>query len=46
MDTNYFVIDSTNHIVRAFKTLKEAQAFKVYNSRYDWRISYLKSTER
>lgn len=34
----YYVLDSTNEIVRAFCTFSEANNFKVINNRMDWII--------
>ena len=35
---NHVVIDSTNHIVRCFKTYQEAECFIIVNNRLDWKI--------
>lgn len=41
---NHVVIDSTNHIVRCFKTYQEAECFIIANNRFDWKIvSYHKA---
>lgn len=41
---NHVVIDSTNHIVRYFKTYQEAKCFIIVNNRLDWKIvSYSKA---
>lgn len=41
---NHAVIDSTNHIVRCFKTYQEAECFIIVNNRLDWKIvSYHKA---
>jgi hypothetical protein len=41
---NYVVIDSTNHVVRYFKTYQEAECFIIVNNRLDWKIiSYFKA---
>ena len=38
------IIDSTNHIVRYFKTYQEAKCFIIVNNRLDWKIvSYHKA---
>lgn len=34
----YVIIDSTNHIVRSFKTYREADCFRIANNRRDWKI--------
>ena len=36
--SEYVVIDSTNHIVRCFKTYQEAECFIIVNNRLDWKI--------
>lgn len=41
---NHVVIDSTNYIVRYFKTYQEAECFRIANNRLDWKIvSYYKA---
>ncbi len=34
----FIVYDSVGAIIRAFKSLKEAKAFRLINSRFDWTI--------
>ena len=33
------VIDNTNHLVRVFNTYKEADNFRIANSRFDWELT-------
>ena len=35
---NYAVIDSISNVVRCFKTWKEANCFKIFNNRLDWKV--------
>lgn len=41
----YVVIDTTNHVVRYFKTFKEADYFRIVNSRFDWIIVSYTNTD-
>lgn len=35
---NYGVLDSEGYIIKWFETWKQAETFKIANSRYDWQI--------
>lgn len=34
----YYILDNTNHIVRAFSSYSSAFQFKAINNRFDWKI--------